>query len=154
LEEQDPINRILIALPTRDDNLVTATVLDSYATITPANRMALSAKLFPALIEYFPNVSALVLSQIADDVSKLHSLSREERRVYTNSVEYETVQQILTSTVELTPEQVWIEDVLWVCFRESLIGTPKEVRSLKIFSASLHHKLERWTDSIVSKESA
>lgn len=154
LEEHDPINRILIALPTRDDNLVTATVLDSYATISPPNRMALSAKLFPTLIEYFPNVSALVLSQISDDVSKLHSLSREERRVYTNSVEYETVQQILTSTVQLTPEQVWIEDVLWVCFRESLIGTPKEVRTLKIFSTSLHHKLERWKDSIVPKESA
>ena len=154
LEEQDPIERILIALPTRDDNLVTATVLDSYATIAPANRMALSAKLFPTLIEYFPEVSALVLSQLAEDMSKLHSLSREERRVYTNSVEYETTQQILSSTVQLTPEQVWIEDVLWVCFRDSLVNTPKEVRTLKLFATSLHHKLERWKASIVPKESA
>ena len=153
LEEQDPVDRILIALPTKDDNLVTATVLDSYATIDPSNRMALSAKLFPALIEHFPNVSAMVLSQLAEDVGKLYSLSSEERRVYTKSVEYETVQQILTCTVQLLPEESWIEDVLWVCFRDSMVRSPEEVRRLKVFSSSLQHKFELWQNNLLARES-
>ena len=70
LEETDEIKRVVLALQSKQQDLITATVLDSYASLQPSERVGLSAQLFPILMEYHPETPAIVLMQLADDVSK------------------------------------------------------------------------------------
>ena len=74
LEEEDPIKRIVLALQCGQQDLVTATVLDSYASLSPIERLALAVQLFPILVEKYPSTPAIVLSQLSEGVGKVHSL--------------------------------------------------------------------------------
>ena len=124
LEEKNPVRRITIALPSRDDDLLTATILDAYATLRAGERLALSSRLFPLLVENFPEISAMVLEQLAEDVGQIASLQRQERHVYTNSNTYKKSQDIAKLCSQVTEPEVWIEDVLWTAFQQETEDDP------------------------------
>ena len=44
LEEMDEIKRVVLALQSKQQDLITATVLDSYAALKPAERVGLSMR--------------------------------------------------------------------------------------------------------------
>ncbi len=127
LEETDEIKRVVLALQSKQQDLITATVLDSYASLKPAERVGLSAQLFPILMEYHPETPAIVLMQLADDVSKIQSLQAHTALIPTHSEKYRIAQKIVSSAAMLRTDQAWIEDVLWVGFEHRLIETIEEV---------------------------
>ena len=127
LEETDEIKRVVLALQSKQQDLITATVLDSYASLQPSERVGLSAQLFPILMEYHPETPAIVLMQLADDVSKVQSLQSHTALIPTHSEKYRIAQKIVSSASMLRTDQAWIEDVLWVGFEHGLIETIEEV---------------------------
>ena len=127
LEEMDEIKRVVLALQSKQQDLITATVLDSYAALQPAERVGLSTQLFPILMEYHPDTPAIVLMQLAEDVSKIQSLQAHTALIPTYSEKYKVAQKIVSSSAMLNSNQAWIEDVLWVGFQHGLIETTEEV---------------------------
>ena len=127
LEEQDEIKRVVLALQSKQQDLITATVLDSYAALKPAERVGLSVQLFPILMDYYPHTPAIVLVQLADDVSKIQSLQSHVAMVPTYSEKYKVAQKIVSTSAMLEASHAWIEDVLWVGFENTLIETTEEV---------------------------
>ena len=127
LEETDEIKRVVLAMQSKQQDLITATVLDSYAALQPAERVGLSAQLFPILMEYHPDTPAIVLMQLADDVSKIQSLQAHTALIPTYSEKYKVAQKIVSSSAMLKSNQAWIEDVLWVGFQHGCIETTEEV---------------------------
>jgi len=127
LEERDPVQRIVYALPSHNDELVTATILDAYASLTEGEQLALSSRLFPLLIEEFPDVSALVLETLAENVGKIASLQRVESHIYTNSRQYQLAQKVTKICANVTSREVWIEDVLWTAYRQETEDHPQDL---------------------------
>lgn len=127
LEETDEIKRVVLAMQSKQQDLITATVLDSYASLQPAERVGLSAQLFPILMEYHPDTPAVVLMQLAEDVSKIQSLQAHTALIPTYSEKYKVAQKIVSSSAMLKTNQAWIEDVLWVGFQHGFIETTEEV---------------------------
>lgn len=120
LEETDPIRRICIALRAQDDALITATVLDACASLPRPNRLALSVPLFPLLLEEFPNISAIALENLAQDLASIQSLQRNVALVHTNSNQYEQAQSIDKHITSLHVSEDWIKDVLWTLFKQNI----------------------------------
>lgn len=124
LEEEDPIKRIAIALPSLDDDLITATIMDSLASISKGERFILSSRLFPILVENFPEVSALVLESLATDVAEIESLFQHNDLVLTRSNRYKQNQEINKICSSLSDAEVWIEDILWTAFKQEVEDEP------------------------------
>jgi MoxR-like ATPase len=137
MEETDEIKRVVLALQSGQQDLITATVLDSYSALTPAERVGLSTQLFPILMDYHPDTPAIVLMQLSDDVSKIQSLQSHTNLVMTHSERYQIAQKIVAKSSMLSKEHVWIEDVLWVAFEHELIEVTEEVESLVNFCRRL-----------------
>ena len=129
LEEQDPIKRIVLALPTKIDALVTATVLDAYASLPKENQLMLSSQLFPMIIEKYPSISGIVLSQLAADVGKIEGLSPRNLQIATNSLQYKIYQRLLACTSQLTKDDTVIEDCMWIAFENNIYKDPKDVNN-------------------------
>ena len=127
LEEMDEIKRVVLALQSKQQDLITATVLDSYAALKPAERVGFSIQLFPILMDYHPDTPAIVLVQLADDVSKIQSLQSHVAMIPTYSEKYKVAQKIVSTSAMLEASHAWIEDVLWVGFENTLIETTEEV---------------------------
>lgn len=127
LEEMDEIKRVVLALQSKQQDLITATVLDSYAALKPAERVGLSVQLFPILMDYHPDTPAIVLVQLADDVSKIQSLQSHVAMIPTYAEKYKVAQKIVSTSAVLETNHAWIEDVLWVGFEHALIETTEEV---------------------------
>ena len=77
-------------------------------------------------MEYHPETPAIVLMQLADDVSKIQSLQSHTALIPTHSEKYKVAQKIVSASM-LRTDQAWIEDVLWVGFEHGLIETIEEV---------------------------
>ena len=133
LEEMDEIKRVVLALQSKQQDLITVTVLDSYATLKPAERVGLSMQLFPILMDYHPDTPAIVLVQLADDVSKIQSLQSHTAMIPTYSEKYKIAQKIVSTSAVLSANHAWIEDVLWVGFEHGLIETIEEVKETAVF---------------------
>ena len=124
IEEQNPIKRIAIALPSQSDDLITATILDSIASISKAERLILSSQLFPILIENFPEISAIVLETLAIDVAEIESLVQHNQMIKSGSLRYQQALNINKVCASLKGNSDWIEDILWSCFKQELSDDP------------------------------
>ncbi len=133
LEEKDPIKRIVLALQSEQEDLMVATILDSYASLSRLESIALAVKLFPILVEKYPKTPGIVLAQLAEDVAVVQALQSRGAAVPTHSVQYKIAQCVIAQTANLNRTQVWIEDVLWVGFEERLFDTVQQVRDMKAF---------------------
>ncbi len=133
LEEEDEVRRIVLALKSKQEDLITATVLDSYAALEPAHRLALSCRLFPILMEQFPDTPAIVLMQLADDVSLIQSLQSRNSFIPTHSYKYQLAQKIVARSALLSKREPWLEDVLWVAFEQNFIVDPDGIEPLIAF---------------------
>ena len=144
LEEMDEIKRVVPALQSKQQDLITATVLDSYAALKPAERVGLSVQLFPILMDYYPDTPAIVLVQLADDVSKIQSLQSHVAMIPTYSEKYKVAQKIVSTSAMLEASHAWIEDVLWVGFENTLIETTEEVTQTARFCRRIKGLLYHW----------
>ena len=142
LEEMDEIKRVVLALQSKQQDLITATVLDSYAALKPAERVGFSIQLFPILMDYHPDTPAIVLVQLADDVSKIQSLQSHVAMIPTYSEKYKVAQKIVSTSAMLETSHAWIEDVLWVGFENTLIETTEEVAQTTRFCRRIKGLLE------------
>lgn len=124
VEERDPIKRIAIALPSQNDDIITATVLDSVSSISKAERLILSSRLFPILLEHFPEISAIVLETLAEDVAEIESLVQHNQMIESRSIRYQQALNINKVCASLKGESEWIEDILWSCFKKELSDDP------------------------------
>jgi len=143
LEEEDPIKRIVLALQCGQPDLITATVLDSYASLRPIERLVLAVQLFPILVEKYPKTPAIVLSQLSEGVAKVHSLHSKNTPIPTHSVLYKISQKIVAITATLSKGQEWIEDVLWVGFEERFFDTPTQIRETVSFCTQTNFNLKK-----------
>ena len=142
LEEEDPIQRIALALPSLNDELITATVMDSIAAISAAERLILSSRLFPGLVENFPEVSAIVLETLATDLADIESLFKHNDLVLTRSNRYKASQEINKICASLGDEEAWIEDILWTAFKRELDDDPLVLLSRAREIAQILHSVE------------
>ncbi len=133
LEEEDEVRRVALALRSKQEDLITATILDSYAALEPACRVALSCQLFPILMDNFPDTPAIVLMQLADDVSLIQSLQSRNSFIPTHSYKYQVAQKVVAKAALLNEDESWIEDVLWVAFENNFIEDPDAVHPLVLF---------------------
>ena len=133
LEETDELKRMVLALRSKNQDLITATVLDSYSALKPAERVGLSSQLFPILMDYHPETPAIVLMQLSEDVAKIQSLQSNTQLVPTYSEKYKIAQKIVAVSSRLPNHHAWIEDILWVGFENNLINTVEEVHTTKAF---------------------
>lgn len=133
LEETDEMKRVVLALQSKNQDLITATVLDSYSALKPAERIGLSSQLFPILMDHHPETPAIVLMQLSEDVVKIQSLQSSTEFVPTHSEKYKVAQRIVSVSSRLEEHQAWIEDVLWAGFENDLINVVEDVHATTIF---------------------
>ena len=70
-------------------------------------------------MDYHPDTPAIVLVQLADDVSKIQSLQSHVAMIPTYSEKYKIAQKIVSTSAMLEANHAWIEDVLWVGFEHA-----------------------------------
>lgn len=126
LAERDPVRRVVLSL-TGDDDLLTATVLDARAGLPEAQRLALSARLFPLLAKERPALPGILFEGLADDAGRLAALTSSQESVQTRSPRRELANRIGRVVAGLAAEQRWLEDVLWLCYREEIPITPESL---------------------------
>ena len=133
LEETDEMKRVVLALQSKNQDLITATVLDSYSALKPAERIGLSSQLFPILMDHHPETPAIVLMHLSEDVAKIQSLQSSTEFVPTHSEKYKVAQRIVSVSSRLEEHQAWIEDVLWAGFENDLINVVEDIHTTTIF---------------------
>ena len=127
LIEKDPIKRTLIALSSQNDGIVTATLLDIHSSLEPAKRIAYSTRLFPILVEKYPELPAIIFENLSLDIQKMQTLKRSVERLPTHGSRYKLANNIAKITSTFTDSEVWIEAVLWLAFREEFLHNISDV---------------------------
>lgn len=124
LAEHDPVKRIAITLASTDDDLVAVTVLDARASLDPAERIALSATLFPLLVASRPGLPGILFEALAEEMSRLHALTEHSEALYTTSARYALAGQVSRTVAGLSKEEHWITEVVWCAFKHDLLKDP------------------------------
>ena len=93
------------------------------------------------------------LAQLAEDISKIHTLGTQEKLVYSRSNEYSLAQQITSESVRLSVSQVWMEDVFWVSFNEGWIRDESDFQTLVAFCRELESDLNGFIRSCLERSS-
>jgi MoxR-like ATPase len=138
LAEADPVARVVLALSSPDDDLLTATVLDARAALDEARRLALSTRLFPLLAETRPALPGFLFEALAEEVGQVNGLSEATESVDTRSARYRLANDISRRCAELKEREAWIGDVLWAAFRAHLELEPAALVS---FAQALARRL-------------
>ena len=118
LKEKDILKRIKICLRSKNKELITATILDAHASLEPGERIALSYRLFPILVEKHPDLPTLIFENLSFDMEKVQSLKRSVEMLPTYSNRYKLVDKIAQVTSTFLEHEAWIEDVIWATFQE------------------------------------
>lgn len=127
LGERDPVKRIALSLEGRDDGLCAATVLDARASLGPAERIALSARLFPILVATRPNLAGVVFEALGEDMARLMALTEHREEVNTSDPRYTLAGNVARAAAGLKRGEEWIAEVLWCTFSDRLLGAPDRV---------------------------
>lgn len=138
LTERDILKRIAICLKTKEEDLITATILDAHASLEFGERLALSYQLFPILVENHPDLPTLIFENLSYDMEKLQSLNRKVELVPTYAPKYKLVDRISKATQTLEEGEEWIEDVVWTAFQYEKLNS---IHSLIEFSRRVHTSL-------------
>ena len=135
LIEKDPLKRVQIALVAQKEEIITATILDAHASLEPAQRFAFSSRLFPILVEKFPDLPALIFENLSMDIQKIQSLKRTVDQIPTHGSRYKLADRIAQKCSVLPPSDVWIEHILWLAFREEVLH---DITAVIDFCEQLH----------------
>ena len=127
LKEKDILKRIKICLRSENQELITATILDAHASLDPGQRIALSYRLFPLLVEKYPDLPTLVFENLSFDMAKVQSLKRSVEMLPTYSNRYKLVDKIAQVTSTLSEYEAWIEDVIWATFQEDQLHSITDI---------------------------
>ena len=121
LIEKDPLERIAIALQSKREDIITATLLDAHASLEELDRCALSSRLFPLLVEKYACLPAIIFENLSMDIQRFHTLKRTVEQIPTFSNQYKLADKISQVTSTLDEDEGWIEDVLWLGFQEKIL---------------------------------
>ena len=123
LKEKDILKRIKICLRSENKELITATILDAHASLDPGERIALSYRLFPLLVEKHPDLPTLIFENLSFDMEKVQSLKRSVEMLPTYSNRYKLVDKIAQVTSTFLDHEAWIEDVIWATFQDDELNS-------------------------------
>ena len=127
LKEKDILKRIQICLRSKNQELITATILDAHASLAPGERIALSYRLFPILVERYPDLPTLIFENLSFDMEKVQSLKRSVELLPTYSNRYKLVDKIAQVTSTFHEHEAWIEDVIWAIFQDDQLHSITDI---------------------------